>query len=78
MAQCESYVFFPDDPSQPPLFSECPRQAETARRAWRRGDPARGEPRIVTSVVKLCAICAKEWDAQMVEEAAKAAKAAGA
>ena len=75
MAQCESKVFFPDDPLQPPQFSECPRQAKTARRAWRLGDPAKGEPRIVVSVVKLCAVCAKEWDAQMVEEAAKAAGA---
>lgn len=75
MAQCESNVFFPDDPLQPPQFSDCPRQAETVRRARRQGDPARGEPRIVTSVVKLCAVCAKEWDAQMVEQAAKAAGA---
>jgi len=27
MAQCESKVFFPDDPAQQPQFSDCPRQA---------------------------------------------------
>jgi len=63
MAQCQSNVFFPDDPSQPPQFNDCPRQAETSRRTWRRGEPSRGEPRIVVSVVRLCARCAAEWDA---------------
>lgn len=62
MAQCQSNVFFPDDPSEPPQFSECPRPAETARRTWRRGDLAKGEPRIVISVVRLCGRCAREWD----------------
>jgi hypothetical protein len=65
MAQCESNVFFPDDPSLPPQFSDCPRQAETTRRARHFGDTTRGEPRIVSSVVKLCAICAREWDTQV-------------
>lgn len=64
MAQCQSNVFFPDDPSEPPQFSDCPRPAETARRTWRRGEPSKGEPRIVISVVRLCARCAKEWDAR--------------
>ena len=62
MAQCESSVFFPDDPAEPPQFSDCPRPAETSRRTWRRGDVSRGEARLVISVVKLCTRCAKEWD----------------
>jgi hypothetical protein len=64
MAQCDSNVFFPDDPSQPPQFTGCPRPAETTRRTWRFGDKSKGEPRLVISVVKLCAKCAKEWDTQ--------------
>jgi hypothetical protein len=75
MAQCESNVFFPDDPSQPPQFSECPRNAETTRRAWRLGSADRGEPRIVPSVVKLCAKCAREWDGTTADATAKAAGA---
>ena len=66
MAQCQSNVFFPDDPSVPPQFSDCPRPAETTRRTWRFGDQSKGEPRIVVSVVKLCVKCAKEWDAHPV------------
>ena len=62
VAQCESKVFFPDDPTQLPQFSECPRQSETRRRAWRFGDPAKGEPVVVNSVVKLCSRCAQLWD----------------
>jgi hypothetical protein len=74
MAQCESNVFFPDDASQQPQFSECPRQAVTTRRTWRRGDSDKGEPRMVASVVKLCAKCAEEWDKQ-ADGKAKAASA---
>jgi hypothetical protein len=51
MAQCESKVFFPESPSQPPQFSDCPRQAETTRRAPH-------------SVMKLCSKCARVWDEQ--------------
>jgi hypothetical protein len=47
MAQCQSYVFFPDDPTQPPQLSDCPRTAETTRRTFRRG---------VNVIVKLCGI----------------------
>jgi hypothetical protein len=49
MAQCRSKVFFPDDPAQPPQFSDCPRKAETTRRT-------------VKSAMKLCPKCAKVWD----------------
>jgi hypothetical protein len=49
--KCDSKVFFPDDPGQAPQFSDCPRQAETTRRAYH-------------SVVKLCSKCAKVWDEQ--------------
>ena len=49
MAQCDSKVFFPDDPAQLPQFSDCPRQAETTRRT-------------IHSIVKLCAKCAEVWD----------------
>jgi hypothetical protein len=62
MAQCQSIVFFPDDPSQPPQLGDCPRQAETARKTWRLGESERGETRIVMMVVRLCAKCASEWD----------------
>jgi hypothetical protein len=61
MAQCDSKVFFPDDPGQAPQFSDCPRQAETTRRAYH-------------SVVKLCSKCAKAWDEQ--EEQLEVAAAA--
>ena len=49
MSQCQSKVFSPDDPAQPPQFSDCPRLAETER-------TIRGK------VVKLCAKCAEVWD----------------
>lgn len=51
MAPCDSKVFFPDDPAQPPQFSDCPRQAETTRRT-------------IHSMVRLCAKCAEVWDEQ--------------
>ena len=51
MAQCNSIVFFPDDPRQPPQFNDCPRRAQTTRRT-------------VHSVMRLCATCAKMWDEQ--------------
>src|SRR6516225_8980765 len=51
MAQCNSIVFFPDDPRQPPQFNDCPRQAQTTRRT-------------VHSVMRLCSMCAKVWDQQ--------------
>jgi hypothetical protein len=51
MPQCDSKVFFPDDPTQAPQFSDCPREAETTRRT-------------IHSVVKLCAKCAEVWDEQ--------------
>ena len=49
MAQRDSKVFFPDDPMQAPQFNDCPRQAETVRRA-------------IHSIVRLCAKCAEMWD----------------
>lgn len=49
MSQCQSKVFSPDDPAQPPQFSDCSRLAETER-------TIRGK------VVKLCAKCAAVWD----------------
>lgn len=52
MAQCQSYVFFPDDPTQPPQFSDCPRMAETTRRTFRMGI-TNGRP-VVNLVVKNC------------------------
>ena len=54
MAQCNSKVFFPDDPTQLPQFNECPRQSETTRRT-------------VHSVMRLCSICARVWDEQDVQ-----------
>jgi hypothetical protein len=77
MAQCESNVFFPDNPSQAPQFSDCPRQAETTRRTWRFGVAAKGEARIVIVVARLCAKCAREWDAHPEEEKIHAARASG-
>ena len=62
MQQCQSHIFFPDDPSQPPQFSDCPRVAETRRRTFRIGDRANGEPPVVNAVKKLCGTCAREWD----------------
>lgn len=60
--QCESRVFFPDNPAQLPQFSDCPRQAVTERRTTRHGDTSKGEPAVVSYVVKLCDICAKCFD----------------
>jgi hypothetical protein len=60
MAQCESMIFFPDDPAHWPQFTDCPRQADTTRRTFRF---IKGEP-ILSYVVKLCRVCAKEWDEQ--------------
>lgn len=51
MAQCDSKVFFPDDPALSPQFSDCPRQAETIRRT-------------IHSIMQLCARCAEVWDEQ--------------
>jgi len=51
MGQCDSKVFFPDDPCLPPQFRDCPRQAVTTRRTFH-------------SVVKLCSTCAQVWDEQ--------------
>lgn len=62
MAQCDSKVFFPDDPAQRRQFSDCPRQAETTRRT-------------IHAVVKLCSKCAKVWDEQ--EEHREALAVAG-
>ena len=62
MAQCQSKVFFPDDPAQSPQFNGCPRQAETVRRASRIGDTSKGEPKVIICVVKLCLNCARMWD----------------
>jgi hypothetical protein len=53
MAHCNSKVFFPDDPTQPPQFNGCPRRSETTRRT-------------VHSVMRLCSTCAKVWDEQDV------------
>jgi len=47
-AQCESKVFFPDDPAQRPQFSDCPRRAETTRKV---PDTSKS--------LNLCAKCAK-------------------
>jgi len=66
MAQCDSKIFFPDDPAHRPQFSECPRNSETKRRTFRFGDPAKGEPPVINSVVKLCRVCAREWDSQVL------------
>jgi hypothetical protein len=55
MAQCESKVFFPEDPRQPPQFNDCPRNAETTRR-------------IRLSVIKLCSTCARVWDEQLGQQ----------
>jgi hypothetical protein len=68
MKQCESHVFFPDDPAQPPQFSPCPRRAETTRRTWRLGDKEKRERMVVNSVVRLCGVCARHWDEQAWDE----------
>jgi hypothetical protein len=67
MAQCQSKIFFPDDPAKPPQFGDCPRLAETTRRT----SMLRGN-KVITSVVKLCSKCAKMWDEGDIK-----AKAAG-
>ena len=61
MAQCESKVFFPDDPAQQPQFSDCPRQAVTRRKITG-----------LSKVVRLCAKCAKMWEEQVKPKAAGA------
>jgi hypothetical protein len=71
MAQCESKIFFPDNPDEKPQFNECPREAETTRRTWRFGDRDKGEQMVVNSVVKLCAKCAKLWDDHELHKKAK-------
>ncbi len=53
MEQCQSYIFFPDDPTQPPQFSDCPRRAETTRKV-----PG------TSKTLRLCSKCAKMWDGQ--------------
>jgi hypothetical protein len=68
VAQCESIVFFPDNPAHAPQFGDCPRPSETKRRTWRFGDRSKGEPMVVNFVVKLCVECAKVWDAAAIEE----------
>jgi esterase len=60
MAQCNSKVFFPDDPGLAPQFNDCPRQAETTRRT-------------LHSVAKLCSECVKVWDEQEEHPGALAA-----
>jgi hypothetical protein len=62
VAQCQSKVFFPDDPAYAPQFNDCPRPAETVRRTFRLGDRNKGEPSVVNSVMKLCSICARALD----------------
>ena len=61
-SQCQSKVFFPDDPTEPPQFNRCPRKAVTTRREWRYADNGKGEPDLVSRIVKLCARCADVWD----------------
>ena len=82
MAQCDSKIFFPDDLAQRPQFTDCPRESQTTRRTFRIGDRAKGEPPVINYVLKLCAVCAREWDEQLqyaerLESKAKA-RAAGA
>jgi hypothetical protein len=72
--QCESIVFFPDNPAYVPQFSDCPRPSETKRRTWRFGDRSKGEPMVVNFVVKLCAECAKVWDGIEIEETVQCAR----
>jgi hypothetical protein len=64
MGQCESCVFFPDNPAYMPQFNGCPREAATRRRTFRFGDHSNGEPIVLNFVVKLCGVCAREWDQQ--------------
>jgi hypothetical protein len=65
VAQCDSKVFFPDDFSQRPQFTDCPRESQTTRRTFRIGDKNKGEPAVISYVLKLCAVCAREWDEQL-------------
>jgi hypothetical protein len=48
--------------------------------SFRFGDKAKGEPLVVNSIVKLCDVCAKEWDAQALyaEQIGRKTKAASA
>jgi len=62
MAQCDSKVFFPDDPTQALQFSDCPPQAETTRRT-------------IHSVVKLCPEGSKVWYEQEERQGSLAAAA---
>jgi hypothetical protein len=62
MAQCESKVFFPDDPAKLPQFNDCPRRAETTRCTRRFSGTSNGEPKVITSVVKPCSNYSKIWD----------------
>ena len=80
VAQCDSKVFFPDDLTQRPQFTDCPRESQTSRRTFRFGDKAKGEPYVVNYVLKLCAVCAREWDEQLhyAERIEVKVKAAGA
>jgi hypothetical protein len=54
-------VFFPDDPKQPPQFSDCPRRAVTTRKISS-----------TSKVLKLCAKCTKMRDEQGKAKAAGA------
>jgi hypothetical protein len=80
VAQCDSKVFFPDDLAQRPQFTDCPRQSQTTRRTFRIGDKTKGEPPVVNYVLKLCPVCAREWDEQLryAERLQARVKAAGA
>lgn len=77
MAQCQSHIFFPDDPMQSPQFSDCPRVAETRRRTFRMV-LANGKPVVNLVVKKLCGTCAKEWDEQTTEGIERRVKLMGA
>lgn len=61
MPQCESRIFFPDDPRQVPQFNGCPREAQTTRHTWRMSI-RKGEPIILKTVIRLCGKCAAVWD----------------
>lgn len=67
MTQCQSPIFFPDDPKQKPQFSPCPREATTSRRTTRPGNKTKGEPAVVSYVIRLCAVCARQWDQNEVD-----------
>jgi hypothetical protein len=76
--QCQSHVFFPDDPALAPQFGGCPRRAETTRRTLRLVSRGNNEASMVNSVVRLCGVCAREWDAQARDEAQVGRKINGA